>query len=850
MFRGGLYVAFTSLDTSPCAGNPAGTGTWALQAGRWVPGGAGFATGRPESVYTLASGPFTCNTSDPAYNQPGENLGIAAGVGRDLGGLDAFYVFSGPRNASGVTARRLVPAGGGLALQGTVSSTASGSAPWSIAVLPAAATGGVDELLLAGPGSGVGGDNASRVFRASGGPTPSAPAVAYAELSSDTFATADGFLFMTSDHNTIQTIDVSNPLDPQLVSTHGSDWLTYNPLVTAGRLLLSGAIYPGAAGYRVDLHEIQASGALVDRGSITVGNNVRGLALADGRLFVALGNQLSVYDVSQATDPSVVSPSYPLVTSLAVGAYAVDVRGSVIWVAGDSGGNSQLRAYTLSGTTLALAGGPLAVASAAHLSVRGTTAVVSSTQTSQIIDVSNPGSPTIVVSRADVAGPVAIHGGYVVGPAAAVSSGVPDSGPHFVALDGTFHGAQPFAGCGAQATYITGSFAWDRGTYVAYCGRNGVNLVTAVNPASGALADEVPFAAARGSDLTMAYSPLALEGATAFLGGTNGFYMADLRGLASGGGVGVPFRRRPDPETGHLVQAQGTLWTLYGWGSLGATEVWSLDTTNLVATGTPPDWPRLAQTQLSSMAHPTAPLVTDGQTLWAAAAECYGNVATGANLNCLSRGTGVHALDARSPASAPILASYAAGWSGAFTSLAYQRRSLYGAWTPNYPGGQFSVVVWDVSSATTPVRRTDVPVALSPYTPSGYVAMSRLRDLAVRGSLLVFTYDGGVGAPAYGMGFVRLGPAGDGTGATFLGTYESPLPLGSPVFAGDLLYTRHNAGLAAFDLRPYLERGALPRYIGSRKTAEITYTPSFARLEVEGPFAFLLANSLRVFDLR
>lgn len=850
MFRGGIYAAYTSLDTSPCPGNPSGTGTWAVQAARWVPGSASFASGRPEAVFTLASGPFTCTTSDPAYNQPGENLGVAAGVGRDLAGLDAFYLFSSPRGASGITARRLVPAGGGLALQGTITSATAGSAPWSVAVLEAARTGAVDALLLAGPGSGVGGDSASRVFSLTGGPSPSAPDVAYAELSSDTFAAADGYVFMTADRKTLQTIDVSNPLDPQLVATHGSDWLTYNPVITAGRLLVSGAIYPGATGYRVDLHEIQAGGALVDRGSITVGNSVRGLAVADRRLFVALGNSLAVYDVSQATDPSIASPAYPLVTSLVVGAYAVDVRGNVIWVAGESAGTAQLRAYTLSGTTLALAGGPLAIASAAHLSVRGTIAVASGTQTSQLIDVSNPGAPTIVVPRADVAGPVAIHGGYVVGPAAAVSSGVPDSGPHFVALDGTFHGAQPFAGCGAQATYIPGSFAWDRGTYVAYCGRNGVNLVTAVNPASGALADDVPFPAARGGNLKFAYSPLALEGATAFLGGTDGFYLADLRGLASGAGVGAPFRRRPDPETGHLIQSQGTLWTLYGWSSLGTTELWSLDTTNLVATGTPTDWPRLAQTQLATMSHPTAPIVTDGQTIWAAAGACYDNVAAGANLNCLPSGTVLAALDARSPSAAPILANYASGWSGMFSSLAYQRRALYGAWTPNYPGGLASVAVWDVSSATTPVRRTDVPVALTSYSPSGYVAMTRLRDLAVSGSLLVFTYDGGVGAPAYGMGFVRLGPAGDGAGATFLGVYESPLPLGSPVFAGDLLYARHNAGLAAFDLRPYLERGALPRYIGSRKTAEITYTPSFARLEVEGPFAFLLANSLRVFDLR
>lgn len=836
LFEGGLYVAYTSLDTRPCAGNPGGTGTWAVEAGRWVPGGASFASGRPEAVYTLASGPFTCNTADPAYNQPGENLGVAVGIGRDLADLEAFYLFTSPRGASGVTARRLVPAGGGLALQGTVSSAASGGPPWSVAVLPAVQTGGVDALLLAGPGPGTGGDYASRVFSQSGGPAPSAPAVAYAELASDTFVATEGFLFMKANSTTMQTLDVSNPLDPHLVATHGSATSISLPVIAAGPLL-AWATTGGA-----DLHLLQPDGTLVDRGLVAVASGVRAMTFAGGRLYAANAGTVYVYDVSQATDPAVASPSYPLVTTLATPVNALDVRGHLLWVASDT----TLRAFTISGATLTPFGTPVTIGGAIYLSVRGSAAVVSTIYSSQIVDVSNPASPVLTVPRADVAGPVAIHGGYVVGLAAFSSTGSPDSGPRFVSLDGTLHGTQPFAACGTTAVYFTTSLAWDRGSYLAYCQRNGLNVVTAVNPASGALADEVPFAVPQVTS-EGAFSPLALEGATAYLGGTNGNYLADLRGLASGAGVGAPYRRYLGGGASHLVQSRGTLWSLLGSTGLGTVQLWSYDTTDLTTAAG--DWPLTVTTELSAFSHPSA-VATDGQTLWAAAAECYGNVAAGSNANCLARGTGLWAVDARATGSAPALANYASLWPGLFSSVAYQRRSLYAAFTPNAPAGAATVVVWDVSSATTPVRLADVPVTWSASSPAGYVTMTRLRDLAVSGSLLVFTYDGAAGAPAFGMGFVRLGARGDGSGATFLGTYESPLPLGSPVFAGDLLYARHNAGLAAFDLRPYFARGDLPRYIGSRKTAEVTYTPTFARLEVEGPFAFLLANSLRVFDLR
>lgn len=835
LFGGGLTIAYETIDLSGC---PGGSARWFIEVGEWTPGGAAWASGRPETTFEIASGTFGCTAADPNYLKPSERL---APVGAS--GAGASYVFTSPIATTGLTVHRIVPGGGGLARQwATTTPLAYGSA-WSAVASPGVG-GADDDLLFVGNGA----DLRSKAFRLAAGTAPGTASVAFAELFSDTFAAADGYVFMSPDGRTLHSLDISNPLDPQLVATRdGPGSFLSRPMLATGRLL---AVVSGG---QVLLYAVRPGGVLVARGSVAAAGSVNGLALAGGTLYTS-GSALQSWDVSQAADLAVAAPAYPQLASFTPpsGVFrGVDVRGAYVHVVGESGSVPFFKVLTPDGggsfTTLSTT----TIATGGYLTVRGTIAVASSSSRSEVLDLANPAAPVLRTARYDVAGPLVVEGGYLVGPAPSpASGGLPDSGPHFVGLDGTLHGAQPFLSCGAGASYYTTSFASDRGVYVSPCNRNGLVLVTAVNPGSGGQLADVPIAVHRGSFATdEAYSPLALDGSVAHLAAGNGQHRSDLAGLASGA-VGVPallaasYAGRP----ASYLTAKGTLWSFETEATLPpGTSSNYLVSYDVGRTGAP----RTGHLALgpTDQRHATAPVVSDGTSLYAATGRCY-DLWTGSGYVPRCDVPTLWALDVRAPAAPAIQTPFATGLDGKFSSLALQRRRLYAAFSGPVPSATGTVTVWDVETLATATRLADVPVARTAAEPLGMVPMSRLRDVAVSGALLAFTYDGAAGYAPYGIGFARLGPGGDGAGATLLGTVESALPFGSPVVSGDLLYARHNAGLATFDLTPWLQRGAAPRYLGSRKTAEILYPYSPARLEVEGPFAFLLVSSFRVFDLR
>jgi hypothetical protein len=287
------------------------------------------------------------------------------------------------------------------------------------------------------------------------------------------------------------------------------------------------------------------------------------------------------------------------------------------------------------------------------------------------------------------------------------------------------------------------------------------------------------------------------------------------------------------PGAGYPVQlaaADGALFAVQVGGTTPALVVYDPTAWD----GTRTTWVRRGDVALPSLTSgstaPVAP-VTDGDALFGVVEDTIA-----ASKNVL---VAVDVRDHGAPAALPGVTS-AAGEK--FSGLALYRRRLYAGSTG--PSTAARVRIFDAADPAALVELA--PVDLQALTP-----VKAVRDVAVFGRWLVATYEGQVGRTPYGMALVRLGPSGDGAGATLVGIWESPLPLGDPTQAGDLLYLRHNLGLATFDLAPLFRRGAFPSYLGSRRTNEALFWQTPAKLVVDGPWAYLLGgNSFRIFDLR
>src|SRR5205807_6172374 len=125
---------------------------------------------------------------------------------------------------------------------------------------------------------------------------------------------------------------------------------------------------------------------------------------------------------------------------------------------------------------------------------------------------------------------------------------------------------------------------------------------------------------------------------------------------------------------------------------------------------------------------------------------------------------------------------------------------------------------------------------------------AEIQDIAVSGDILVYTTSGYNYSSPYGLGLVRLNTSThDGNGITKLPGqfFSSTLPLGSPTFIGDLLYVRHNQGLATFDMKAVWGNQVNPGnpvYLGSQGIAEAIVPYHYDRMLISGPWAHVLGT--------
>lgn len=807
-FFGALHAGYVHIDRTAM--------TWATDVGTWDLRGGKFP--RPERVLRLGAG-----TLEPNYKTP--DVLFASNRGAAPGAADGrFYAFTYKPlvyDAAGhVRARRLVDGPGGLVETLSATLPVGGASARAVA---ATSDGDTDALLAA---------DGTTVVQVDAAGAAGAGQVVHAEYAIETFTAGQQWLVARgATSSTLNVLDVSNPTVPVLVGTYQGGANYYLPVKMHGGLVYAGTLSS------IDLLDLSADGTLTHLGTVTTANQVRGFDLSGGRLVVAAGNAVELWDVTTPTAPV-------RLATRALSASDVSVRDQLAYVA--TGGTLQI--LSIAGDALTPVGA--AAANGGTVTVRGTTAVVSSNTGTVVVDVTNPAAPVTEPTIYGMAGPASLHAGYLVGQArsgsapATQSTPPPESGPRFHARGGTFHGAQPFVGCGAAQSYYTTNLVAEGSVYYAACNLNGINLSTPANPVGGSVRSEQSV-----TTLSQAYSVLssglATDGNTAFLSclsdavtPANWVWSADTQRLAAGtapsltklfGASGPPSA----PSAGYPVQlatADGALFAVQVGGTTPALVVYDPTAWD----GTKTTWVRRGDVALPPFTYGSIALVapvTDGDTVFGVVEDSLV-----ASTNVL------FAVDVRrhtAPAALPALTS-AAGEK--FSGLALYRRRLYAGSTG--PSTQARVRIFDAAAPGALVERTAVDLqALTP--------VQAVRDVAVFGRWLVATYEGQAGRTPYGMALVRLGPAGDGDGASLVGIWESPLPLGNPTQAGDLLYLRHNLGLATFDLAPLFRTGAFPAYLGSRRTNEALFWQSPAKLVVDGPWAYLLGgNAFRIFDLR
>lgn len=639
---------------------------------------------------------------------------------------------------------------------------------------------------------------------------------------------------------TLRAVDVSNPLRPRRIDvgasvTQSVDW----PIAAHGRTLVVGN----------QVFTVSPSGSVGSARSFS--GKLAGLVgkYAYARVDVngQPGYTVAAFDASLATSP------LPVAASVAIPYGALDMIAVVGAASGhlylvDSAGLTVLRQTSAGGVITLSRGARVTFPTILHrgsLQARYANGLVTASDGftgSYVVDVTNEAAPTIVPSPSSlfaVGGPMLLQHGYGVGPALTPPNGRPESGIRFVASSGDLAGTQPFGGCGADSsTSIRASLLASDGIYYAACPRVGMQVISAANPSAGTLRADRPFPSA---DATRA--ALALDGAAAFLGG--GAMTGTSTGSVWRAGAAVAdadvtldpiFNRTLDaggasvPTT--LTLSEGVLWATFWDGRYFAgPSVGALDVSGAPSVA----FPRLGTVALGPiMGMVLAQPVTDDETIYVAAQQ---GLVPPAVTPAPPEISAVDIRDPSAPALRWVLSSGVVG--DTYAGLALARQRLYAARNGAAPA---EVDVWDVSGVS--------PAALTSVAVSSLAPVSALRELAVQGPYLFFTYDSRSGVAPFGLAVVKLGPNGSGAGATLVGTWESGLPLGSPNVVGDLLYVRANQGLAVFDLTPTWRDGRMPVSLGLRGPAEGTSSRSASRLVVDGPWAFLLGDHYRVFDLR
>lgn len=137
-------------------------------------------------------------------------------------------------------------------------------------------------------------------------------------------------------------------------------------------------------------------------------------------------------------------------------------------------------------------------------------------------------------------------------------------------------------------------------------------------------------------------------------------------------------------------------------------------------------------------------------------------------------------------------------------------------------------------------------------------ATGTITGLAVTGRHLFYTYSN---SGLYRVGYALLSASnrdGDTTTGAVVNTtvgFRTTLPLREPVVVGDVLYVAENLGLATYDLKPVFfatdaaASGSVPVLL-SESTSVDPARSDPVRMIVDGPFAYLVGGTYRVFDLR
>jgi hypothetical protein len=601
-------------------------------------------------------------------------------------------------------------------------------------------------------------------------------------------------------------------------------FLNYSRLKVMGNNLYAACL--GGNGW-VEVFSIAPSGALTftsyARPGPTTAMQAWDIAFTGQFMFVAQGTAAPGMPYFQLTDPN--NPAFLGTFDTSGGAThnvtALDATWDYVYTAGAYG--FQVIPFDQS-TVPAI---PLTVLgnSPTHVVVQGTRALVSDLNGTTSIDISNPRAPTYPQSSPpffQVAGPALFQDGYVVGPSPQNQT----DGIRWLRADsGSVAGTMPFAQCAQYGSNSSRTqLVYSDGVYYSTCQSNGIQMVSPVNPFHGGVIWDDSVSSAWGNSGSNA---LALDHVRAFfsaVGTLNDLWTINTSDDAAGSFPTPSFTSSPVP-----TQAVGSLTArggiLYAATSNSVTEKIEPFEITQEAAG-----PITAMTPLTLTGGPIwHEPADDGRYLWVPAT---------AQIDVVDTDTLPSALALKTPV-APE-----AGFTFNGQALAYRGR-LYGAET----GATTRIGVWDVTTPTSPAVKTAIT---TPQIPS---IIFRVSPTAVAGSVIFYSYQAGNGA--YGWGMSQLSSDGDGktTGVTtptaFLYSFPSTSTIKEMVLAGDTLLVQENLAVSIYDLTPFWRRGASPMRVGGQTLPDPAYNfGAKPVLKLEGPFAFLSANRLRVFDLR
>jgi hypothetical protein len=388
-------------------------------------------------------------------------------------------------------------------------------------------------------------------------------------------------------------------------------------------------------------------------------------------------------------------------------------------------------------------------------------------------------------------------------------------------------GSQGFVGCSTGS----GGLAGEGPLLFAACGRNGTQILTAVNPQGGRLAKEYAF-----RKRSFSY-PITTDGLYTLLANDlqNGLLEESEETLASGG--------LTSPSSITAYPATGANWLSWIDGAVFFTGISTVATLNAYDLSQPnKGWGSALGTAVNAGgggAYVPSQPQDDKDYLWLIHENSGGNTVPAQ----------VDGFDVRNPAAITQVAQLAAAsTTPKWNSLALYRQRLYASGQPQFRKN--TIDVWDVTDPRNVTPKTSVDVSTI-WNGAGF-DFKTTQDVAVYGPYAFLTWK--TDAPStWGLAAFKLGATDrDGNGATLAWLWDSGLSyaLGTPVVVGDTLYVRQNMGLATFDLTPLFRSGAAPTYRSSTNVGDLAASAG-GRFFVDGALGYMMTDGdYRIFDLR